>query len=127
MIEISRGISVGAVNEETFTQEVLEASSPVLVSFWAPWCGVCRLIYPLLNQLQGDWNGQLKLVSINADENLKLASTYRLATLPTVLLFDRGQLLHRLDQFHTPADIHTAAQGLATALEKLKANYLPTP
>ena len=113
------------VSEETFTQEVLNASTPVLVNFWAPWCGVCRLMHPLLEQLQSDWEGQLKLVSINADENLKLASTYRLSTLPTVLLFDRGQLLHRLDQFHTPAEIRTAAQGLTSALEQLKQIYLP--
>lgn len=114
-----------AVSEETFQQEILNASTPVLVSFWAPWCGVCRLIHPLLDQLQREWGGQLKLISINADENLKLASTYRLSTLPTVLLFDRGKLLHRLDQFRTPAEIRTAAQGLAVALDQLKKSYLP--
>jgi thioredoxin 1 len=108
------------VSEKTFTPEVLGASTPVLVSFWAPWCGICRLMNPLVKQLQAEWSEQLKVVSINADENLKLANTYRLTTLPTVLLFDGGQLLHRLDQFRTTEDFRVAAQDLQQALEKLK-------
>ncbi len=87
------------ISEQAFRSEVLDSSTPVLVHFWAPWCGICRLIEPSLNQLLKEWGEQLKLVSINADENLRLASGYRITTLPTVLLFHGGQVLHRLDSY----------------------------
>ncbi|SKB15782.1 Thioredoxin [Planktothrix sp. PCC 11201] len=94
-----------SVNEQMFTQEVLESSSPVLVHFWAPWCGLCKLIMPQLRQFQEDWRGTIKLVGVNADQSLKLASTYRLQTLPTLIIFDRGQVLYRLEHFQGREDL----------------------
>jgi len=94
-----------SVSEQMFTQEVLEASTPVLVHFWAPWCGLCKLIMPQLRQFQEDWRGKIKLVAVNADQNLKLASTYRLQTLPTLIVFDRGQVLYRLEHFQGREDL----------------------
>ncbi|MEB3337534.1 MAG: thioredoxin domain-containing protein, partial [Leptolyngbyaceae bacterium] len=81
---------LSTVREQSFKQEVLDSSVPVLVNFWAPWCGICRLITPLLTRLQSEWGDHVKIVSINADESLKLASTYRLTTLPTLLVFESG-------------------------------------
>jgi thioredoxin 1 len=107
------------VNQLTFRQEVLASPTPVLVNFWAPWCGVCRLVSPMLSQLQAEYEGQLKIVSINADENLQLSSSYRLTTLPTVLLFDRGTLIYRVDQLSNRNDFQTAARDLKTTLEAL--------
>ena len=99
------------VNEDTFAKEVLEARAPVLANFWAPWCGLCRLVEPILEEFQFQWE-DVKLVSINADESLKLASNYRLTTLPTLIWFESGKVLHRLEHFsgrtelrHTLADI----------------------
>lgn len=94
-----------SVNEQMFKQEVLEASTPVLVHFWAPWCGLCKLIMPQLRQFQEDWRGKVKLVGVNADQSLKLASTYRLQTLPTLIVFDRGQVLYRLEHFQGREDL----------------------
>jgi len=88
-----------SVSDKTFVQEVLESSKVVLVSFWAPWCSLCQVADPLLSRLQLEWGDQLKLVRINADENLKLANDYRLTTLPTLLVFEEGQLRYRLDSF----------------------------
>lgn len=118
-----RGVMALAVNELTFKQEVLGSTTPVLVNFWAPWCGVCRMVNPMLAELQAEWRGQIKLVSVNADENLRLASCYKLTTLPTVLLIDQGNLLCRLDQFKGRDDFHRAAADLQTALERIMLRY----
>ena len=112
-----------AVNELAFKQEVLGSATPVLVNFWAPWCGVCRMINPMLAELQAEWKGQIKLVSINADENLRLASAHKLSTLPTVMLFDQGKLICRLDQFNNRDDFYRASADLQTALKGIMLNY----
>ena len=79
-----------SVSEQTFTQEVLESAIPVLVNFEAPWCGLCRIIQPLLLQFRTQYNGQIKLVRVNADENFKLSNAYKLKSLPTLLLIENG-------------------------------------
>lgn len=107
------------VNQATFNQEVLGSSVPVLVNFWAPWCGVCRMIGPMLSELKCKWGEHIKLVNINADENLKLANAYKLTSLPTVLLFDQGSLQYRLDYFKNRDDFQIAVSDLHTALTAL--------
>ena len=87
------------VNEETFREEVLQSSLLVVVHFWAPWCGLCRAIEPMLTQLQNSLEKPIKLVSINADNNFKLVNTYQLRSLPTLLFFEDGSLQQRLDHF----------------------------
>jgi thioredoxin 1 len=83
--------------QSTFEQEILESAAPVLVHFGAPWCGPCRMVEPLLTRFQSEFGTSLKLIGINADENLKLASQYRITTLPTLLFFEHGQLRHRME------------------------------
>ncbi|NJP09230.1 MAG: thioredoxin family protein [Leptolyngbyaceae cyanobacterium RU_5_1] len=85
------------MGKHTFEEQVLESSAPVLVHFGAPWCGPCRMIEPLLSRFQAECGDSLKLVKINADENLKLTSYYRITTLPTLLFFESGKLLHRME------------------------------
>lgn len=98
-------------DESTFANEVLGSSIPVLVHFWAPWCGVCRLIEPLLQSIQEEWLGYFRLVDINADENLKLANQYRLTTLPTLMIFQNGNLCHRIEGFSGRDDLRSALTG----------------
>jgi thioredoxin 1 len=105
-----------SVSERTFTQEVLESSIPVLVNFEAPWCGLCRIIHPLLLQFQAQCGEQIKLVGINADENFKLSNTYRLKSLPTLILIENGIIRHRLEGFRGRDD-------LRLALEEIKLSY----
>ncbi len=107
------------VNEGTFKDDVLSSRSPVLVHFSAPWCGLCRLLEPMLAQLKTEWNGQLSLVSINADENLKLANAYRLRSLPTLVLFDQGKVVHRMEDFYTNDDLQLALGDFSNQIERL--------
>lgn len=105
-----------SVSERTFTQEVLESPTPVLVHFWAPWCGLCRSIEPLLLQFQAQYQHQVKVVGVNADENFKLANSFRLTTLPTLILLDKGSPKHRWDSIHGHAE-------LRAELEKIQRQY----
>ncbi|MEG4281894.1 thioredoxin family protein [Microcoleus sp. A006_D1] len=88
-----------SVSERTFAQEVFEASTPVLVHFWAPWCGLCRAIEPTITTFESDWAGKVKLLGVNADQCFKLASTYRLTSLPTLILFEGDKVLFRLERY----------------------------
>lgn len=106
-----------SVSERTFTQEVLESPIPVLVNFEAPWCGLCRIIHPLLLQFQNQCENEVKLVSVNADQNFKLSNTYRLKSLPTLLLIEKGIVRERLEGFRSRDD-------LRQALEDIKLRYV---
>ncbi|MCC3435906.1 thioredoxin domain-containing protein [Microcoleus sp. PH2017_05_CCC_O_A] len=88
-----------SVSERTFAQEVFQASTPVLVHFWAPWCGLCRAIDPTLTSFEAQWAGKVKLLGVNADQSLKLANTYRLSSLPTLILFEGDQVLFRFENY----------------------------
>ncbi len=86
-----------SISEKNFQNEVIDASTPVIVNFWAPWCGLCHMVEPLLDQVQANSAQGLKLVRVNADENFSLASGYNLKSIPAVLVFNHGKLVHRLD------------------------------
>jgi thioredoxin 1 len=109
-----------SVSERTFSQEVLESPIPVLVNFGAPWCGLCRIIQPLLLQFKAQCGDKIKLVGINADDNFKLATTYRLKSLPTLLLIENGIVRVRLESFRGRED-------LRLALEDIKVCYINRP
>ena len=108
---------ISAVNEVNFKQEVIEAEQPVMVHFWTPWCGLCRLIEPILKQLESENNQAVKLVAINADENFKIANHYRIRNLPTIILFYQGKPIQKMDNFDN-------RDRLQQALVKLMSNTL---
>lgn len=101
-----------SVSQQTFDREVLSSSQPVLVHFWAPWCGLCHMINPILLKIESELERPIKLVSINADNNFKLATTYRLKNLPTLMLFERGTLLKRLDNFQQREGLELTIKNL---------------
>jgi thioredoxin 1 len=112
-----------SVSERTFTQEVLESSVPVLVNFEAPWCGLCRIIHPVLLQFQAQYGSEIKLVGINADQNFKLSNTYRLKSLPTLLLIEKGIVRQRLEGFRSREDFRLALEEIKLACSISHKNY----
>ena len=83
------------VTDETFQSEVLEAEGPVLVDFWAPWCGPCRVVHPILEEIDGE-RDDLKVVSINTDENQQTTARYEVLSIPTLILFKDGQIAKKV-------------------------------
>ena len=84
------------INDSTFEQEVLNSQQPVVVDFWAPWCGPCRKLGPVLEEISNEFQGKVKFVKINTDENLQTAQNYSISGLPSLLVFKNGKALERL-------------------------------
>lgn len=84
------------VSDSSFTRDVLQSPIPVLVDFWAPWCGPCHMVAPILDTLAQKYAGQVKIAKLNVDENPQSASTYQTRSIPTLILFKHGQLVERL-------------------------------
>src|SRR3974390_933341 len=85
--------NIQELSESTFETDVLHSDKPVLVDFWAPWCGPCRRIAPLLEQFAQEHSEAIKVVKINTDENMNLATGYRIDSIPTLILFKDGQVV----------------------------------
>ncbi len=79
------------VTEQTFEQEVLKSEKPVIVDFWAEWCGPCHAVAPVLDRIASEREGQIKLVKVNIDEEQGLAMRYGIASIPTMILFKNGE------------------------------------
>ncbi|RPJ04754.1 MAG: thioredoxin [Spirochaetaceae bacterium] len=80
------------LTNDNFKKEVLESNIPVLVDFWAAWCVPCKMMEPILGQLSADYAGKLKVGKLNVDEEAELASSYNIVSLPTLLVFSKGQV-----------------------------------
>ena len=83
---------VTAVTEATFNEEVRKSDTPVLVDFWAEWCGPCRMVAPILEELSKEFAGRLKVVKLNVDANPRVAAAYNIRGIPSLLLFKNGQV-----------------------------------
>ena len=84
------------INDASFKSEVTDSAIPVLVDFWAPWCGPCKMIAPVLEEIASEYDGKVKVVKINIDENQTTPSTYGVRSIPTLILFKDGQEVEKI-------------------------------
>jgi len=84
------------VDDTNFKQEVLESDVPVLVDFWAEWCGPCRMVAPVVEELAGEYDGRLKVCKLNVDEAPVTASEYGIMSIPTLAIFKNGEVVERI-------------------------------
>jgi len=89
------------LNDQNFEKEVLESSIPVLVDFWAEWCGPCKMTGPVIDELANDYEGKVKVAKVNVDENQPLAEKYGVASIPTILLFKNKEVVKTMIGYQT--------------------------
>lgn len=100
------------LDEKNFKQEVLDSSIPVLVDFWAQWCGPCRMIAPIIDEIAKDLEGKLKVGKVNVDQAGELAAQYNVMSIPTLLVFKNGKVVNQM----------VGAMSKDQLLAKLKSN-----
>ncbi len=103
--------NISVLTDSTFDEEVKGASEPVLVDFWAEWCGPCRVIAPVLEEIAGEHPGRLRVAKVNVDENLEVARRFEVMSIPTLILFKEGEPQLRL----------VGAKGKSQLLQELQA------
>ena len=84
------------IDDAAFEKEILQADQPVLVDFWAPWCGPCRMVGPVVEELAGEYSGRLKVAKVNTDQNQRHAASLRIQGIPTLIFFKDGREVDRV-------------------------------
>jgi thioredoxin 1 len=96
------------LTEGNFSQEVLKSTTPVVVDFWAEWCGPCKMIAPVLDELAGEYDGKVKIAKVNIDEFQQLAINYGINSIPTLLFFKNGQVADQVVGMRSKRDLKSS-------------------
>ena len=101
------------LTQENFAEKVLQSQSPVLVDFWAEWCGPCKMIAPLLDELADEYDGKIKIGKVNIDEQQELATKYGIRAIPTLLLINKGQVAEQMVGAKSKRDLKASLDRVA--------------
>jgi thioredoxin 1 len=104
---------ISALTQDNFEKEVLQSATPVLVDFWAEWCGPCKMIAPLLDELADEYQGKIKIGKVNIDEQQALATKYGIRAIPTLLLINKGQVAEQMVGAKSKRDLKASLDRVA--------------
>jgi len=105
--------NIVTVTDTNFEQEVLKSEVPVLVDFWAEWCGPCKMIGPILDELATEYEGRIKVAKVNIDEHQKVASDFGIRAIPTLLVFKDGQVAEQIVGLRSKRDLKASLDKVA--------------
>lgn len=93
------------INEQNFEQEVVNSDIPVLLDFWAPWCGPCKMLLPVIDEIAKEYDGKIKVGKVNTDENMSLSSKFQITSIPCLIIFKGGKAINKMVGFRPKNDI----------------------
>jgi len=100
------------LTDSSFETEVVKSDKPVLVDFWAPWCGPCRMLSPLVDELAKEYDGKVKIGKLNTDDNAQVATQFRISSIPSLLFFKGGKVVDQLVGVHPKGEIKKRLDAL---------------
>jgi thioredoxin 1 len=107
------GLNIINLTQDNFAKEVLESSTPILVDFWAEWCGPCKMIAPVLDELADEYDGKVRIGKVNIDNEQGLAAEYGVRAIPTLLLFQKGQVAEQIVGLKSKRDLKNSFDKVA--------------